>query len=266
MFLLRNFYSSKRLIYDAHGQIASPADVGDWTEDAVIKIKGIRISHDRLQVGANRIRVFAKSKSELGLVQSTEAVSIEIRLEPQLRNVNDIDAILSRVFLAPGNRLSDLVPDYWKPCVKVALTESDDPQFHGCHFSGELAALTGVGSYAKDDPAMSVALSGADIVHMGPDNKLHHFEKGLSPARVTYQHIPEFSEAARQAKFQGIVILGLIVDSLGSPKSIHVIGPLGFGLDAKAVSAVEGWKFTPAEKDGQPVAMEMAVETDFHLY
>jgi hypothetical protein len=32
------------------------------------------------------------------------------------------------------------------------------------------------------------------------------------------------------------------------------------------VRAVEGWRFKPAEKDGQPVSVEIAVEVDFHLY
>jgi outer membrane biosynthesis protein TonB len=37
------------------------------------------------------------------------------------------------------------------------------------------------------------------------------------------------------------------------------------GLDQKAVEAVTSWRFTPAEKDGEPVAVEMAAEVNFHL-
>jgi hypothetical protein len=37
-------------------------------------------------------------------------------------------------------------------------------------------------------------------------------------------------------------------------------------MDANAVHAVEGWKFKPAEKDGQPVAVVIAVEIDFRRY
>jgi TonB family protein len=60
--------------------------------------------------------------------------------------------------------------------------------------------------------------------------------------------------------------MGLIVDKDGLPKNIHILSPLGAGLDAKAVQAVENWKFQPAEKDGQPVAVQIAIEVDFHLY
>jgi outer membrane biosynthesis protein TonB len=32
------------------------------------------------------------------------------------------------------------------------------------------------------------------------------------------------------------------------------------------VEAVTKWRFSPAEKDGQPVAVELGVQVDFHLY
>jgi periplasmic protein TonB len=89
---------------------------------------------------------------------------------------------------------------------------------------------------------------------------------GVSPPRQIYQREPEFSEAARGIKFQGTGILGLTVSADGTPTSIHILSPLGAGLDANAVHAVEGWKFKPAEKDGQPVAVVIAVEIDFRRY
>jgi len=41
---------------------------------------------------------------------------------------------------------------------------------------------------------------------------------------------------------------------------------LGMGLDWKAVECVEKWRFDLAQRDGQPVAVEMVVQVDFHLY
>jgi protein TonB len=38
------------------------------------------------------------------------------------------------------------------------------------------------------------------------------------------------------------------------------------GLDEKAVAAVRTWRFEPAMKDGHPVAVQMSVEVNFHLY
>jgi TonB family protein len=90
--------------------------------------------------------------------------------------------------------------------------------------------------------------------------------KGVTPPRVIYQTDPEFSEEARKAKFQGNCVLGLIVDANGRPIDIRVLNALGMGLDEKAIESVKNWKFEPGKRDGHNVAVEIAVEIDFHLY
>jgi periplasmic protein TonB len=90
--------------------------------------------------------------------------------------------------------------------------------------------------------------------------------RGVTAPRVIYQTDPEFSEEARKAKYQGTCVLGLIVDANGRPTNIHIINALGMGLDEKAIESVRNWKFEPGQKDGHPVAVEIAVEVDFHLY
>jgi TonB family protein len=55
----------------------------------------------------------------------------------------------------------------------------------------------------------------------------------------------EYSEEARKAKWQGAVLLSLVVDENGNPIDIKVIRPLGLGLDKMAVQAVSQWKFKP---------------------
>lgn len=90
--------------------------------------------------------------------------------------------------------------------------------------------------------------------------------KGVSPPRAIYEPDPEYSEEARKAKYQGTVILAVVVDSSGHPRDVHVARSLGMGLDQKAVEAVEKWKFTPGVKDGVPVAVQVNVEVIFRLY
>ena len=41
---------------------------------------------------------------------------------------------------------------------------------------------------------------------------------------------------------------------------------LGWASTKKPSEAVRSWRFTPALKDGKPVAVQIAVEVDFHLY
>jgi len=88
----------------------------------------------------------------------------------------------------------------------------------------------------------------------------------VSPPKVVFDPDPDYSEEARKVKFQGTVVLWVIVGSDGHPRDIHVRRSLGMGLDEKAIEAVSRWKFEPAKKDGQPVAVQIAVEVNFRLY
>jgi TonB family protein len=76
---------------------------------------------------------------------------------------------------------------------------------------------------------------------------------------------PEYSEEARKAKYSGTVLLSIVVDEHGMPRDIHVVRPLGLGLDEKAIEAVMKWRFRPGLKGGHAVATQAQVEVNFRL-
>ena len=77
----------------------------------------------------------------------------------------------------------------------------------------------------------------------------------------------EFSDEARRAKYQGEVMITLIVDAQGNPQNPRVVRPLGMGLDEKALEAVRKYKFKPALKDGKtPVPVIITIAVNFRLY
>jgi TonB family protein len=77
---------------------------------------------------------------------------------------------------------------------------------------------------------------------------------------------PAYSERARQAKFQGTVVMQITVDPEGNVSGARVVKPLGLGLDAKALETVRTWTFQPAMKDGVPVPVTVMVEFSFRLF
>jgi protein TonB len=89
---------------------------------------------------------------------------------------------------------------------------------------------------------------------------------GVTVPRVIYNPEPSFSDEARKAKAQGMVVLMLVVGPDGHTYDIRVQQSLGMGLDEKAIEAVRTWRFRPGTLNGQPVATQIAVEVDFHLY
>jgi periplasmic protein TonB len=100
----------------------------------------------------------------------------------------------------------------------------------------------------------------------GPPGIFPMGTKGMTVPQVIFNPEPSFSDEARKAKAQGIVLLLLVVGKDGHPYDIRVRQSLGMGLDEKAIEAVNRWRFRPATLNGQPVATKIAVQVDFHLY
>jgi protein TonB len=100
----------------------------------------------------------------------------------------------------------------------------------------------------------------------GPRGVYPAGKSGVTVPRLIYSPEPVFSDEARKAKTQGVVVLMLVVGKDGRPSDIYVQRSLGMGLDEKAIEAVNHWRFHPATLNGQPVATQIAVEVEFHLY
>jgi len=88
---------------------------------------------------------------------------------------------------------------------------------------------------------------------------------GVSAPVPIFKPEPEYSEEARKLKWQGAVLLSLIVDENGVPQDIKVVHSLGLGLDQKAIEAVQKWRFKPGLKDGKPVPVSANIEVNFRL-
>jgi TonB family protein len=104
-----------------------------------------------------------------------------------------------------------------------------------------------------------------DVGKNGPGSEVHRVGGRVSAPRAIDSPDPEYSERARKAKYGGTCVLWLVVDANGMPRDVKVTRALGLGLDEKATEAVRQWKFSPAMKDGVPVAVMINVEVSFRL-
>jgi periplasmic protein TonB len=100
----------------------------------------------------------------------------------------------------------------------------------------------------------------------GPPGIYPAGKMGVTVPQVIFNPEPSFSDEARKAKAQGMVLLLVVVGKDGHTYDIRVGQSLGMGLDEKAIEAVKVWRFRPATLNGQPVATQIAVQVDFHLY
>jgi len=77
---------------------------------------------------------------------------------------------------------------------------------------------------------------------------------------------PGYSAKARNRKFQGTVVLEVVITTRGRAENIRVLKPAPHGLTEQAIDAVKAWRFKPAMKaDGTPVAVSVLVEVTFRL-
>ncbi len=100
----------------------------------------------------------------------------------------------------------------------------------------------------------------------GTGGGVYHPGGGISTPKIIYSVDPEFSDEARRAKYQGVVVISLIVDAQGNPQHVRVVRQLGMGLDEKAVEAVKQYKFKPALMQGKAVPVEINIEVNFQLF
>lgn len=90
-------------------------------------------------------------------------------------------------------------------------------------------------------------------------------DDGVAAPRLIVKVEPGYTEEARAAKVQGTAVLGVEVWPDGQAHNLHVKRSLDPGLDAKAIEAIQQWRFKPAEKDGRPVKVKATIEVNFRL-
>ena len=76
---------------------------------------------------------------------------------------------------------------------------------------------------------------------------------------------PEYTEAARQARIQGQVVLQCIIGKEGTILQTKALSGLPYGLTEAAAEAVRQWTFEPAHRDGQPVDVYYNLAVNFRL-
>ena len=134
------------------------------------------------------------------------------------------------------------------------------PPSSGVGTGGGIGSGTGGGVGSGYGPGVGPGRGG------GIGGGLYHVGGGVSAPRLIYGPDPEYSEEARKAKYQGTVVLWLIVGPDGHPRDIRLARSLGMGLDEKALETVRTWKFEPARKNGTAVAVQVSVEVTFRLF
>lgn len=80
---------------------------------------------------------------------------------------------------------------------------------------------------------------------------------------VTHRVDPDYPEAARPAKLEGVVILDVVVGKDGSVVNVRPVGGPDVFYKA-AADALRWWRFEPYRIEGKPVTVETTVAVEFN--
>lgn len=244
---LRHFYIGEHLRFHFDGTLNGDAPIGPWTLDGQIEIQKVHLRRGLVVIEARRIhRIFDSQlnpQDQLMAMENNQGkrdkdlekalrhlrVDIEVELPSDGPDEKAVSSAIHAVFLTGSESMMNVVPSYWRAYL---AKQEGKPQ-------------------SVPQPT-------------GPISRIIPSE--MSPPHPTYQPDPDYSDEARKAKYQGTILIYLVIDVSGMTRDLQILRPLGLGLDEKAVAAVSTWKFEPAQKDGKPVAVAINVEVNFHLY
>jgi TonB family protein len=226
--------------FDSSGQPLNARPSDPWLLNGAIHVEKLNLSKDTLRLEGPRVAVSnQKKKGKPVLIPFSKSVRVDIHLDQPLNSLDDAQAVLDRVFFLEGDAVQHAAPEFRRSDDNTP----DDEIYH-------------VSSHA----------------FRRPDDKAPEMEtdsgkkENVLPPRPTYTPEPEFSEEARHAQFQGTVVLTIVINKAGDVVRVRLVRALGMGLDQNAMEGVKPWRFTPATRNGQPVAVEMNIEVAFNLY
>ena len=125
------------------------------------------------------------------------------------------------------------------------------------------AASWAQSSNSRSDTSSTLSTSPADF---SDDQTFSRFERvttGIRPPKATNTPDPKFPDLPADAERHGAVVMLVGISAKGHVEAVRVLRSDERAFEQAAVDAVKKWKFKPAEKNGNPVPVQVTVEMKF---
>jgi len=87
----------------------------------------------------------------------------------------------------------------------------------------------------------------------------------VDPPKLIRKVTPEYPPVARAAKISGTVIVQATISTTGDVVDASIVASRSELLNDAAIDAVRQWKYRPARRNGEPVAVYFTVRVEFSL-
>ena len=232
---LREFHPGKELRFTADGHYQGKDEQGPWTLWSKLMVTAIEVGNEAVTIKGRRVHVgYNVKQGRFMNIESKQQAAIAIEFAGTPITSESVRTALERLFLGKEGHLSSFVPQEWQGVLKLEE-------------AGSLQSLSAVGRKEKD-------------------KKLVRTLPAVTAPKVISAPDPEYQREARDAGWQGTVILSAFVNEDGRVSDVRISRPLGMGLDEKAIEAVRKWRFESAKKAGVPVKSQINIEVNFRVW
>jgi len=129
--------------------------------------------------------------------------------------------------------------------------------------SSSSAALWAQSSNTRPASSSTVSTSTADFADDQTFAQFQRVTTGMKPPKAIHSPDPKFPDLPSDAERHGIVVMLVGVNAKGHVQAVRVLRSDEKAYEQSAVDTVKKWKFKPAEKNGQPVPVQVTVEMKF---
>ncbi|HET7103895.1 MAG TPA: TonB family protein [Terracidiphilus sp.] len=88
---------------------------------------------------------------------------------------------------------------------------------------------------------------------------------GLETPVVLFAPEAEYTDNARRAFYNGVVVVQVLVTEKGLTAREQILVHAEYGLDGQALKEIEKWRFRPAMLDGVPVPIIVTIAVNFRM-
>jgi TonB family protein len=238
---LMGLWADDKLKFDAQGHPMEQYQPAPFTvcgmHVAKVSLHGSHLKLEGEREGITFDRDGIMTRVTMGVVpnlreQKPEKLSIEI----DNGNSRDFGPAIDAVLTEDPKQLAPMLPEMWRLYFRK-------------HFG-----------------VLPTAVQPKSIRREEQDDNVTHIGRDVQRPKLIYHAEPQFSEDARKMKYSGNVQVYLQVDEDGSTSHIMVVRPAGLGLDEEAVAAVRQYRFSPATRDGKPVAVDLYIDVNFQIF
>jgi TonB family protein len=251
---------------------------GDWLAHLLAEIAcRIYWFHPLIWMAKNRLgRESEQAADDVVLGLGTSGVDYASHLLDIVRAAQSRGGSPATVAMARGSGLERRIAVLLDGFVNRARLSRRQAVAIGISASAVAAMLAPVG--ARTPAAIEIRTSNlppidGSAVRLGGDDRapvqdirvLDAAAGETAPSVDEYTTPPLYSDEARRAGIEGIVVVRARIDALGRVDAPRVVRELGSGLDQNAVVAVRQWRFRPGSRDGVAVPMNVEIAIAFTL-